>query len=225
MKLNYHCILASKSPRRHQLLNVLGVDFSVKTKEIDESFPLNLVAQEIPLYLSEIKSQCFEEELQQPHNLIITADTIVWINNKVLNKPDNFDEAVSMLEVLSGNMHQVFTAVCLKSQKKTHSFYTTTNVYFKKHSLEQIQQYVNVYKPYDKAGAYGAQECLPEGMNPCSKKEIDFLTKLGKLSIIESSKTKRDVLVPPLEVEKIEGSYFNVMGLPLVELADELTNF
>lgn len=225
MKLNYQCILASKSPRRQQLLNALGVDFSVKTKEIDESFPSHLVAQEIPLYLSEIKSQCFEEELHQPNNLVITADTIVWINNKVLNKPTNFDEAVSMLEVLSGNMHQVFTAVCLKSQKKTHSFYTTTKVYFKKHSLEQIQQYVNAYQPYDKAGGYGAQECLPVGMNPCSLKEIDFLTKLNRLDIIESSKTKRDELVAPVEVERIEGSYFNVMGLPLVELADELTNF
>ncbi len=225
MKLKYNCILASKSPRRQQLLAALGVDFSVKTKEIDESFPLNLVAQEIPLYLSEIKSQCFEEELQVPNNLVITADTIVWINNTVLNKPANFDEAVSMLQLLSGNMHQVFTAVCLKSQSKTQSFYTTTNVYFKKHSLEQIQNYVRVYKPFDKAGAYGAQECLPERMNPCSVEEINFLTQLGKLDLIETSKTKRDTLVPPVEVEKIEGSYFNVMGLPLVELADVLTSF
>lgn len=225
MKLNYNCILASKSPRRQQLLAALGVNFSVKTKEIDESFPSNLVAQEIPLYLSEIKSQCFEEELQVPNNLVITADTIVWINNTVLNKPANFDEAVSMLQLLSGNMHQVFTAVCLKSQNKTQSFYTTTNVYFKKHSLEQIQHYVRVYKPFDKAGAYGAQECLPEGMNPCSIEEVNFLAQLGKLDLIETSKTKRDTLVPPVEVEKIEGSYFNVMGLPLVELADVLTSF
>ena len=190
MQLDFELILASKSPRRQQLLKDLGFDFKVVTKDVDESFPLQLQAQEIPLYLCEHKANSFIEELKSDKTLVITADTIVWIENQVLNKPENFDDAVRMLQLLSGKMHEVFTGVCLKSKHKTKTFYAATKVYFKPLSADEIHYYITNYKPYDKAGAYGAQE---------------WMGYVG--------------------VEKIEGSYFNVMGLPVKELYEELMLF
>jgi septum formation protein len=182
-------ILASKSPRRHYLLKELGIDFEVYTKEVDESFPENLKAQEIPLYLCEKKADAFQEELTD-NTIVITADTIVWVDDQVLNKPENFEDAVRMLKLLSGKMHEVFTGVCLKSKHKKKSFYAVTKVFFKTLSQEEIEFYINNFKPYDKAGAYGAQEFI------------------GYIAI-----------------EKIEGTYFNVMGLPLKELYENLLDF
>ena len=190
MQLGYDLILASKSPRRQQLLKDLGFDFRVVTKDVDESFPSQLQAQEIPLYLCEHKANSFKEELKSDKTLVITADTIVWIENQVLNKPENFDDGVRMLQLLSGKMHEVFTGVCLKSKHKTKTFFAATKVYFKPLSVDEIHYYITNYKPYDKAGAYGAQE---------------WMGYVG--------------------VEKIEGSYFNVMGLPVKELYDELMLF
>lgn len=185
----YNLILASKSPRRQYLMKELGLDFDVHTKEVDESFPENLKAQEIPLYLCQKKADAFDEELTD-NNIVITADTIVWIDNQVLNKPENFNDAVRMLKLLSGKKHEVYTGVCLKSKHKTKTFYALTNVYFKELSQEEIEYYINNFNPYDKAGAYGAQEWI------------------GYIA-----------------VEKIEGSYFNVMGLPVRELYEELLKF
>lgn len=185
----YNLILASKSPRRQYLMKELGLDFDVHTKEVDESFPENLKAQEIPLYLCQKKADAFDEELTD-NNIVITADTIVWIDNQVLNKPENFNDAVRMLKLLSGKKHEVYTGVCLKSKHKTKTFYALTNVYFKELSHEEIEYYINNFNPYDKAGAYGAQEWI------------------GYIA-----------------VEKIEGSYFNVMGLPVRELYEELLKF
>lgn len=182
-------ILASKSPRRQYLLKELGLEFAVHTKEVDESFPENLKAHEIPLYLGQKKADAFEEELTDD-TIVITADTIVWIDNQVLNKPENFNDAVRMLKLLSGKKHEVYTGVCLKSKHKTKTFYALTNVYFKELSQQEIEYYINNFNPYDKAGAYGAQEWI------------------GYIA-----------------VEKIEGSYFNVMGLPVRELYEELLKF
>ena len=182
-------ILASKSPRRQYLLKELGLKFAVHTKEVEENFPENLKAQEIPLYLCQKKADAFEEELTDD-TIVITADTIVWINNQVLNKPENFNDAVRMLKLLSGKMHEVYTGVCLKSKHKTKTFYALTKVYFKELSQQEIEYYINNFNPYDKAGAYGAQEWI------------------GYIA-----------------VEKIEGSYFNVMGLPVRELYEELLKF
>ena len=182
-------ILASKSPRRQYLLKELGFDFEVRTKEVDESFPDHLKAQEIPLYLCEKKADAFDEELHDD-TVVITADTIVWVNGQVLNKPENFADAVRMLKLLSDNVHEVYTGVCLKSKNKKVSFYALTTVYFKKLSQEEIEYYINNHNPYDKAGAYGAQEWI------------------GYIAI-----------------EKIEGTYFNVMGLPVKELYEELLKF
>lgn len=185
----YNIILASKSPRRHFLLTELGIEFHTKTKDTAEDFPPILVKEEIPLYLSRIKAKAFEEELQEK-DLVITADTIVWVDNKVLNKPSDDAEAIKMLQTLSGKMHEVYTAVCLKSKKKTRSFFAKTNVYFKNLTEQEISYYVEQFKPFDKAGAYGAQEWI------------------GYIA-----------------VEKIEGSYFNVMGLPVKEIYEELIKF
>ncbi len=182
-------ILASKSPRRQYLLKELGLEFEVHTKEVDESFPANLTAQEIPLYLCQKKAEEFDEELSD-NTIVITADTVVWVENQVLNKPENFDDAVRMLKLLSGKKHEVYTGVCLKSKHKTKTFYALTNVYFKVLSQEEIEYYINNFNPYDKAGAYGAQDWI------------------GYIA-----------------VEKIEGSYFNVMGMPIRELYEELLKF
>lgn len=185
----YRFILASKSPRRQFLLKDLGLDFEVHTKEVDESFSADLKAEEIPLYLCEKKAMAFDAELQD-NTIVITADTIVWVNGQVLNKPENFDDAVRMLQLLSGKMHEVFTGVCLRSNNKIKTFYSRTAVYFKNLSQSEIEYYINNYNPYDKAGAYGAQEWI------------------GYIA-----------------VERIDGSYFNVMGLPLKELYEALLEF
>lgn len=185
----YRFILASKSPRRQFLLKDLGLGFEVHTKEVDESFPGNLKAQEIPIYLCKKKAEAFDAELDD-NTIVITADTIVWIDGQVLNKPEDFDDAVRMLKLLSGKMHEVYTGVCLRSNSKTKAFHSLTKVYFKTLSQSEIEYYISNYNPYDKAGAYGAQEWI------------------GYIA-----------------VERIEGSYFNVMGLPLKELYEELLNF
>lgn len=185
----YNIILASKSPRRQFLLKEIGLNFRIRTKEVDESFPKNLKGKQIALYLSKKKADAFKNDLK-PNDLLITADTIVWIGNKVLNKPINYKDAVKMLKLLSGKMHTVYTGVCLthpSSKLKTKCFVVSTKVLFKKLSDKEIDFYIRKYKPYDKAGAYGAQE---------------WIGYVG--------------------VEKIIGSYFNVMGLPLKELYEEL---
>jgi septum formation protein len=186
---HFNLILASNSPRRQFLLKDLGLNFTLKTKPTEEDFPPDFKAEKIPLYLAEKKATAFVNELK-PNDLIITADTIVWINNMVLNKPADADEAKKMLMLLSGKMHQVFTGVCLLSANKKEIFYAETKVHFKLLTDEEINYYIANFKPYDKAGAYGAQEWI------------------GYIA-----------------VEKIEGSYFNVMGLPLRELYTALCSF
>ena len=186
---NYNIILASQSPRRQMLLKGLDIPFEIKIKDTEEIYPPNLKKEEIALYLCKLKASAFENEIDEK-TLVITADTIVWINEIVLNKPKDFNDAVNILKQLSGNMHEVITGVCLKTKEKTHTFYALTKVYFKNLSDQEIEYYISNYKPYDKAGAYGAQEWI------------------GYIAI-----------------EKIEGSYFNVMGLPTRMLYDELMKF
>lgn len=185
----FHIILGSKSPRRQYLLRELGIQFVIETKDVDESFPEHLQGEEIPLYLCHKKADAFDGKLKED-TILITADTIVWINGHVLNKPADAEEARTMLRELSGNRHEVYTGVCLKSIKKVVTFSVKTAVYFKELSEGEIEFYVSTYKPFDKAGAYGAQEWI------------------GYIAM-----------------ERIEGSYFNVMGLPVKELYDELCNF
>lgn len=182
-------ILASKSPRRQFLLRELGLPFELQTKDVDESFPEHLRAEEIPLYLCRKKADAFEGHLDEK-TIVITADTVVWINGHVLNKPADEEEARVMLRELSGNRHEVYTGVCLKSKHKEIAFATRTDVYFREITDGEIDYYVKTFSPLDKAGAYGAQE---------------WIGYVG--------------------VERIEGSYFNVMGLPVREMYEELVKF
>lgn len=185
----YKLILGSNSPRRQELLKSLGFTFLNKPINADESFPIDLLAEEIPLYLAEKKADAYEEDLTE-NEILITADTIVWCEGKVFNKPANFIEGKKMLETLSGKMHEVYTGVCLKSGNKQTTFYDVSNVYFKKLKSEEIEYYLTNYSPYDKAGGYGVQ---------------DWLGYIG--------------------IDKIEGSFYNVMGLPVKELYEELIKF
>ncbi len=185
----FRIILASASPRRQELLKSLGFEFMIKPINADETYPPDLQAQEVPLYLCEKKADAYPDELEDDE-LLITADTIVWLEGKVLNKPTKYDEAVKMLQNLSGKMHEVYTAVSLKSSHKQTTFFDMTKVYFKKLKPEEIAYYVANFNVYDKAGSYGVQ---------------DWLGYIG--------------------ISKIEGSFYNVMGLPVKELYEELIKF
>ncbi len=185
----YQIILGSNSPRRQELLKSLGFDFLNKPINADEDFPIDLLAEEIPLFLAEKKADAYPDDLKETE-ILITADTIVWCEGKVFNKPANFVEGKKMLETLSGKMHEVFTGVCLKSGNKQTTFFDVSKVYFKKLKPEEIEYYLMNYSPYDKAGGYGVQ---------------DWLGYIG--------------------IDKIEGSFYNVMGLPVKELYEELIKF
>jgi septum formation protein len=185
----YRIILASRSPRRQQLLRDLGINFEVLIKEYPETFPDDLTGEEIARFVAHEKAISFKNEISV-NDILITADTIVWCNNKVLGKPLNSDEAINILKEISGNTHQVITGVCIFASFKEITFSVSTKVTFDCLSEEEIVYYVNRYKPYDKAGAYGIQEWI--GIAACSN---------------------------------IEGSYFNVVGLPVQRLYSELKDF
>lgn len=187
---NYKIILASSSPRRQEIFKELNIPFTVEVKHINEHYPSNLKGESITNYLAKLKAKPFEDELNNTNKIIITADTIVWLNNHSLEKPKNKKDAVKMLKLLSGKMHEVITSVCIKTIDIEKTFSSITKVYFKELSDEEINYYVEKYHPLDKAGAYGIQEW------------IGFIG-----------------------VTKLEGSYFNVMGLPIDKLYEELINF
>ncbi len=192
LEKRYSIILASKSPRRSQLLSELGLDFKVEIKEeVDEVYPDHLNNNEIAEYLSQIKAKPFASDVQADNSkLIITADTIVCIGDQVLGKPADANEAKQMLELLSGKKHQVISGVSILTQEKTVTFSVVTDVFFKSLTEQEINYYIKNYQPFDKAGAYGIQEWI--GMTG---------------------------------IEKIDGSYFNVVGLPVQRLYQELSNF
>lgn len=158
--INYHIILASKSPRRQYLLKELGIDFKVILKEIEEDYPHHLKREEIVEYLCEHKANAFKDKLKDDKTLLITADTIVWLNEKVLNKPKDFNDAFGMLSQISGKMHEVVSGVCLKTTKKTVIFHVISKVFFKHLTDDEINYYITNFRPYDKAGAYGIQEWI-----------------------------------------------------------------
>lgn len=187
--INYKLILASKSPRRQQLLSELGFDFEIRTKDVEEDYPPHLQRENVALFLSQLKANAFKNELKEKE-LIITSDTIVCLDNQIIGKPTSRANAIEMLTALSGRMHDVITAVTLTSSQKQTSFFVCTTVFFKSLSVDEITYYIDNYEPYDKAGSYGIQEW------------IGFIG-----------------------IEKIVGSYFNVMGLPLKELYDALHAF
>ncbi len=215
-------ILGSASPRRKQLLQELFPGLIIKVKDVNEDFSSDLKAEQIPVFLSEQKANAFNGELKNDE-LLITADTIVWFDDHVLNKPLNREEALYMLQKLSGNSHQVFTGVCISTKQKRTTFFVESEVQFRRAKEKEIPEYIDEYKPYDKAGSYGAQECLPEGMNPLSEKEKFFLNNIGKPDLFENTLAVKHHARFPL-IEKISGSYFNVMGMPIVELYEIVEN-
>jgi septum formation protein len=185
---NHTIILASGSPRRQQFLKDLDLDFEIRLKEIEEIYPDGLKAEEITNFLAELKANAFEGELKQ-NEILITSDTIVWFNDDALGKPKDYEDAFQILKSLSKNTHDVITSVCIKTIEKTDVFYELTKVTFNELSDEAIQYYLENYKPYDKAGAYGIQEW------------IGFIG-----------------------VSRIEGSYANVMGLPVDKVYNYLNS-
>jgi septum formation protein len=156
---NYTLILASGSPRRQQFFKDLDLNFEIRLKEIEEVYPPELQAEAITNYLAELKASAFEGELKE-NEILITSDTIVWHNNKALGKPKNEEDAFAILQSLSNATHEVITSVCFKTKAKTDTIFEVTKVTFNALSDQAIHYYLDHYKPYDKAGAYGIQEWI-----------------------------------------------------------------
>jgi len=183
---NKHIILASGSPRRQHFFNELGLEFEIRIKEVDEIYPSYLAEVEITDFLAKLKARPFQNELKS-NDLLVTADTIVWLDNKAIGKPKNKEDAKAMLSNLSGKTHKVISSVCITTKSKQTLINDTTLVKFKILSISEIEHYIENYKPFDKAGSYGIQEWI------------------GYIGI-----------------EKIEGSYFNVMGFPVHKFYEEM---
>lgn len=178
-------ILGSKSPRRKELLEKLGIQFRVDSKDVEEIYPKSLSPNKVPIYLAELKAQPFINLTEK--ELLITSDTVVLHQNEILGKPEDRENAIQTLTKLSNQWHEVVTGVCIKTKEKTITFSDSTKVKFKAISQEEIEYYIDHFSPYDKAGSYGIQDWF--GVT-C--------------------------------VEKIEGCYFNVMGLPVRLIYREL---
>lgn len=172
----YKLILASGSPRRQQFFKDLDLDFEIRLKEIEEIFPPELKAEEITNYLAELKASAFEGELKV-NEILITSDTIVWHNNKALGKPKDVEDAFEILKSLSNATHEVITSVCFKTNADSTVMYEVTKVTFNELSDEAIWYYIENYKPFDKAGAYGIQEWI--GFVGVSKIEGSYANVMG----------------------------------------------
>lgn len=177
---NYRIVLASQSPRRRQLLEQAGLPFVVRAREVDESYPDDMPAHEVPVYLAQKKAAAMHEFLEHPDDILLTADSVVILDGTIYGKPTDADDARNILSQLSGRTHQVITGVCLTTAETTVAFGDLTLVTFATISAEEIEHYIHQYQPYDKAGAYAIQEWI--GL---------------------------------CKIEKIEGTYANVMGLPV----------
>ncbi|WP_353102255.1 Maf family nucleotide pyrophosphatase [Myroides odoratus] len=185
---DYALVLGSNSPRRKQFLTDLGLTFVVRASDIEENYPPELQGAAITDFIAKLKADAIA--LTHDKEILITSDTTVWSEGQSLGKPVDRQEAIAMLQRLSGKMHEVITSICLKTTQKEHVFHVVTAVHFKALSLEQIEYYIDQYQPYDKAGAYGIQEWI------------------GLVGI-----------------ERINGSYTNIVGLPTTELMEELIQF
>jgi septum formation protein len=173
---NYNIILASSSPRRQQFLRDLGLQFTVQTIDIEEVYPKYLHGNEITSFLAELKANAFEDEMNEK-DILITADTIVRFSGKILGKPKDAIDAKNMLKELSGQHHEVITSICIKTTKTSKIINDTTIVYFEKLSDEEIDYYIDSFKPFDKAGSYGIQEWI--GFIGVRKIEGNYTTVMG----------------------------------------------
>ncbi len=172
----YTLILASGSPRHQQFFKDLDLDFEIRLKEIEEIYPPELKAEEITNYLAVLKASAFEGELKS-NEILVTSDTIVWHNNTALGKPKNEQDAFEILKSLSNTTHEVITSVCFKTNEKADVMHEVTKVTFNELSDESIRYYLDNYKPYDKAGAYGIQEWI--GFIGVSKIEGSYANVMG----------------------------------------------
>jgi septum formation protein len=188
-QLTHQLVLGSKSPRRQELLKGMGFDFELRTKETAEDYPSDLPCDEVAGYLANIKADALLPTLSS-NELLVTSDTVVIIDNQVLGKPNNSEEALHMLAQLSGKTHRVITGVHLATLQLRATFSVTTEVSFYPMDVKEMQHYISNYQPFDKAGSYGIQEW------------IGFIG-----------------------IEKMNGSYYNVMGLPTAELWQKLKAF
>ena len=159
MIVNKKIILASKSPRRQELIKGLEIPFEIVSYEVDESFDDTLTKHEIPLYLAQKKGEAFPNILLE-NEILLTADTIVWVDDEVLNKPSNAEEAQQMLRKLSGKVHTVYTGVTIRNANKTHTFHDATQVEFYPLTEEEVNLYIQNCRPFDKAGSYGIQDWM-----------------------------------------------------------------
>ncbi len=183
---SYTIILNSRSPRRKRLLEDMGFNICVVKTQTEESYPDNLAIEEIPVFLAEKKGRAYTEQIREKE-ILLSSDTMVFLDDEALGKPQSKQEAIAMLQKLSGRKHYVISGCNLRTKDKSISFYEKTDVFFKPLSFQEIEYYVNKYEPLDKAGAYGIQEWI--GM---------------------------------IGIEKIEGDFYNVMGLPTVSLFQKL---
>lgn len=187
---HYRLLLASHSPRRQQLLADCGLKYDLIDKyEVEELYPPTLAAEEVPIFLSRLKSEAYPTPLA-PNDILLTADTVVVLDDRVLGKPNGRDDAAAMLRQLSGRCHTVVTGVTFRTAERTHTFSARSNVWIRPLSDEEITYYVDAFKPFDKAGSYGIQEWLGYAA-----------------------------------VERINGSFYNVMGLPIQKVYVELEKF
>lgn len=186
----YNVVLASKSPRRQELLKGVGLEFSVLTKDVDESYSSGMSVFDVAPFLSYKKAKAFDESELPENYMVITADTVVIVGDKILGKPKDYDDACNMLRQISGKKHSVVTGVTVRTKEKVMTLSATSKVSFEVLDEEEIRYYVDTYKPFDKAGSYGIQE---------------WIGYIG--------------------VNSVEGSYFNVMGLPTQKLYKMLKTF
>ena len=176
-KLNkINIILASGSPRRQQFFKEMDLHYTIRLKEIEEIYPEHLQAEEITNFLAELKASAFENDLKE-NDVLVTSDTIVWLNGKALGKPKDYDDAFQMLQQLANQTHEVITSVCLKSIDKTDVFHCVTKVTFANLSDEAIRYYLDNYQPFDKAGSYGIQDWI--GLVGISKIEGSYTNVVG----------------------------------------------
>ncbi len=187
--INRPIILASKSPRRQHLLQEAGFEFEVRTRSIEENFPAEMPAVEVAEYLARLKADAVKDWIID-QEIIITADSVVILEDKIYGKPQDAADAKRILRELSGKVHQVITGVCIMTKEQTISFSDVANVHFAELTDAEIEYYIEKYKPFDKAGSYGVQEWIG-------------FTK----------------------VQKIEGTFANIMGLPIQQVYDELIKF
>lgn len=187
---DYRLLLASQSPRRRELMSGCGLPCELAPKyDCEEIYPEELAAEEVPVYLSQLKSKVYPGALA-PNDILLTADTVVVLNGEVLGKPRDREDAVEMLHRLSGHRHTVVSGITFRTTERMHSFEARTNVWFRTLTDEEIAYYVDTFRPFDKAGSYGIQEWI------------------GYTAI-----------------QRIEGSFYNVMGLPIQKVYTELNQF